>query len=108
MNPVHRTHHPCTRPLADITPPTPISGYPQTSNVQDFQVTLSASSDSAGSWAYVLLPASSPAPSSAAVLAGTDGVGATATASGSGAVAAASTPVSATITGIEAATSYKM
>ena len=67
----------------DVTPPVFQPGYPNTTNVRDFEFSVAIALDEPGRAAWVVLPAGAAPPTVAAVGAGTDGVGGAAIASGS-------------------------
>ena len=91
---------------SDTIPPSFVSGYPAEGTPTDTTLTLNVQIDETGSWAWVLLPAASTAPSIAQVKAGTDGNDAAAIDFGAE-TTAGTTTVSVTVTGLTASTSYK-
>lgn len=91
---------------SDNIPPSFVSGYPAEGTPTDTTLTLEVQIDEAGSWAWCLLPSAATAPSIAQVKAGTDGNDAAAIDSGTETTAAATT-VSATVSGLAAASAYK-
>jgi gliding motility-associated-like protein len=89
----------------DNTPPVNAATYPKTSNITSTAFSLTHNIDEAGKTYYVVTASGSPAPTPAQVKAGLNGSGTAAIKSGS-LTNAANTDVSASVTGLTAATSY--
>ena len=92
---------------ADVTAPSFVTGYPKAVDTTSSSMTLEVQMNEPGSVAYVVLANNAATPSSAQVVAGTDGSGSAAIASDTISVASGSTTSSSTVSsGITTATTY--
>jgi len=85
--------------IADVTPPSFVTGYPTPSVVKDFEFSLEVALNEPGTWYWVVVPFNASAPSTSQVRARTDGSGNAAIAGDSGTLGQAGVAVTARVFG---------